>query len=274
VRTIGIMQGRLVPPVDGRIQAFPAEQWREEFPRARAAGLGSIEWIYETFGRDRNPLCTDAGLAELEALRAAHGIAVRSVCADYFMEYPLVRATPGELAARLADLRWLLERCRHAGIGRIVLPFVDNSGIRTDAEQDALVDVLAAAARDAEAAGVELHLETALDPRAFAAFLDRLPFSVIRVNYDSGNSASLGYDPRDEFAAYGERLGSVHVKDRRRGGTTVPLGTGDADLPAFFDGLRRLGYEGDVILQVARGTTGAEVEWARGNRRLVEEALR
>jgi hexulose-6-phosphate isomerase len=66
----------------------------------------------------------------------------------------------------------------------------------------------------------------------------------------------------------------VHVKDRRRGGTTVPRGAGDADLPAFFDGLRRLGYDGDVILQVARGTTGAEVEWARGNRRLVEEALR
>ena len=28
---IGIMQGRLVPPVDGRIQAFPEENWKEEF---------------------------------------------------------------------------------------------------------------------------------------------------------------------------------------------------------------------------------------------------
>lgn len=268
------MQGRLVPPVDGKIQAFPAEQWREEFPRAQEAGLGSIEWIYETFGRDRNPLCTDEGLAELDALRAAHRIAVRSVCADYFMEYPLVRATPGEVATRLDELRWLLDRCRRAGIERIVLPFVDNSGIRSDAEQEALVEVLTAAARAAEAAAVELHLETALDPHAFAAFLDRLPSPVIRVNYDSGNSASLGYDPREEFAAYGERIGSVHVKDRKRGGTTVPLGTGDADLPAVFAGLHRLRYGGDVILQVARGAAGNEVEWARGNRQLVEDGLR
>ena len=37
---------------------------------------------------------------------------------------------------------------------------------------------------------------------------------MIKVNYDSGNSASLGYDPTDEFAAYGERVGSVHIKDR------------------------------------------------------------
>ena len=29
--SIGIMQGRLVPPVKGRIQAFPSERWRDEF---------------------------------------------------------------------------------------------------------------------------------------------------------------------------------------------------------------------------------------------------
>jgi L-ribulose-5-phosphate 3-epimerase len=274
VRAIGIMQGRLLPPVDGRIQAFPAEGWREEFPRARAAGLETIEWIYETYGRDRNPLCTEAGIAEIASLSSIHQVHVRSVCADYFMERPLVRATANELGDRLEHLEWLLQRCKQAGIERIVMPFVDNSNVRTDAEQDELVDVLMAAARDANEAGVELHLEMALAPAAFAAFLDRVPSPSIRVNYDSGNSSSLGYDPREEFAAYGERIGSVHVKDRVRGGTTVPLGTGDADLPAFFEGLKRLGYNGDVILQVARGTSGDEVEWARANREFVEAALR
>ena len=48
----------------------------------------------------------------------------------------------------------------------------------------------------------------------------------MRVNYDSGNSASLGYRPRDEFAAYGSRVGSVHLKDRRLGAGTAPLGRG------------------------------------------------
>ena len=30
---ISIMQGRLVPPIDGRIQTFPRERWRDEFAR-------------------------------------------------------------------------------------------------------------------------------------------------------------------------------------------------------------------------------------------------
>ena len=271
-RGIGIMQGRLTAPVGGRIQAFPADHWRDEFPRARDAGLSCIEWIYETYGRDRNPLCTDEGLAELRVLAARHQVAVRSVCADYFMEHTLVRADGADLAGRVEHLRWLIERCREAGIERIVLPFVDASEVRTADEETALVEVLTDAQPGAVAAGVELHLEMSFAPARFAAFLARLP-DAIRANYDSGNSAALGFHPAEEFAAYGERIGSVHVKDRVRGGTTVPLGTGSADLPAFFAGLQRIRYDGDIILQVARGDEGREVEWALSNRAFVEGAL-
>jgi L-ribulose-5-phosphate 3-epimerase len=54
---IGIMQGRLSPPVGGRIQSFPVDCWREEFFRAREAGLNCIEWVYEfeTEARNRHP---------------------------------------------------------------------------------------------------------------------------------------------------------------------------------------------------------------------------
>ena len=34
----GIMQGRLVPPEDGRFQSFPCNSWRQEITRAREAG--------------------------------------------------------------------------------------------------------------------------------------------------------------------------------------------------------------------------------------------
>ena len=45
---------------------------------------------------------------------------------------------------------------------------------------------------------------------------------------DIGNSASLGLNPLDEFEAFGDRILNVHVKDRVLGGTTVPLGLGNA----------------------------------------------
>jgi hexulose-6-phosphate isomerase len=101
-----------------------------------------------------------------------------------------------------------------------------------------------------------------------------LPHPSIKVNYDSGNSSSLGYRPAEEFAAYGKRVGSVHIKDRVCGGGTVPLGEGDADFPALFEALRRVEYRGDFILQVARGPEGDEVAWARTNRAFVEHYLK
>ena len=63
-------------------------------------------------------------------------------------------------------------------------------------------------------------------------FIDAFPARSFGINYDIGNSAALGYDSAEEISAYAPRILHVHVKDRVRGGTTVPLGTGNADLPA------------------------------------------
>jgi hexulose-6-phosphate isomerase len=267
------MQGRLAPPVENRIQAFPRENWAEEFPNAAAAGLDAIEWIYDTYGLGANPIETDAGIEKIQELSRTHGIAVRSVCADYFMDFTFVRATDSEKAERIAHLAWLLGQARRIGVTRMVLPFVDSSAIRDNADRDAVIDTLRQVIPAAEAAGIELHLETSLGPQDFAALLERIPHPMVRVNYDSGNSSSLGYRPAEEFAAYGGRIGSVHIKDRIFNGSTVPLGQGDADLDAVFHGLRGLRYAGDFILQVARGKAGDEVAWARQNRAYVGKYL-
>ena len=92
--TVGIMQGRLVPPHEGRIQSFPRERWRDEFPLAAAADLDAIEWIFDVFGLEANPIAADAGLEDVNALSARTGVGVRSVCADYFMDAPLHRGPP------------------------------------------------------------------------------------------------------------------------------------------------------------------------------------
>jgi len=95
----------------------------------------------------------------------------------------------------------------------------------------------------------------------------------VKVNYDSGNSASLGYRPFEEFAAYGRRVGSVHLKDRRLGAGTVPLGSGDTDFTAVFESLKAVRYSGDFILQAARGETEGELELARKNVRVARQMI-
>lgn len=267
---IGIMQGRMVPPVDDRMQAFPRDDWDMEFPLAADAGFDTIEWIYDGYGEDVNPLATAQGIARMKNLSRQHGVAVRSVCADYFMERPLVRVSEDEREEGLARLEWLLSQGHQLGIERVVLPFVDNAAIRTESEKRSVVDSLRRALPTAEAFGIELHLETDLAAADFRDLLGRVSHPLVKVNYDTGNSASLGYHPHEEFRAYGDRIGSVHVKDRVLGGGTVPLGTGDADFAAVFAGLREQRYAGDIVLQVARGTAGDEMAWAKRNIGFVE----
>jgi hexulose-6-phosphate isomerase len=273
VNPLGIMQGRLVPPEGGEIQAFPRDGWAREPAFAADAGLDLIEWIDDVHGEDVNPLLDDQGLATIRALCAETGVAVRSLCADWFQANPLTRGTDEQRAERAERLRFVLDRCARAGVQRIVLPFVDNSSPRDEEERRRLPQALRDALPHARAHGIELHVESDFAPADLADLLAQCDDPLVRVNYDSGNSASLGYDVRDELAAYGERIGSVHVKDRVRGGTTVPLGEGDADLPALFAGLARLDYDGDVILQVARGPEGDEIAWARANREHVERLI-
>lgn len=266
---IGIMQGRLIPPTENRIQCFPRERWADEFELAAQAGLDCIEWIYDLYGADVNPLATDSGLKKLNELSQSYHVKVLSICADYFMDKPLVRAIQTELAERLDTLYWLMDRGCLLGINRIVIPFVDASRIDTQDEFEEVVAILKPILEQSHKIGIEIHLESSLPPTRFAELLARLPDPLLKVNYDSGNSSSLGYAPQDEFAAYGEWVGSVHIKDRLRGASTVPLGEGDADFDGLASSLKKVAYKGDFILQVARGSESDEVAWARQNRAFV-----
>lgn len=265
------MQGRVLPPVDGRLQAFPATHWQEEPARARHAGVDALEWIYELSSQEQNPLLRPGGVDEIAAVAGAARVDVVSVCADAFMEAPLAQGAAEERARRCRLLEELLESAASLGAAHVLVPFVDASALDTDEDVTAAVEALEVALPLAERVGVEIHIETSLSPERFRPLLDRLPSDGLRVCYDIGNSASLGHDVDEEIATYGDRVGSVHVKDRLRGGGSVPLGEGAADLPRTFRLLRQAGYDGLLVLQVARGETGAEVQWVQSNRERVEE---
>jgi hexulose-6-phosphate isomerase len=267
---IGIMEGRLSPPVGPAIQAFPARHWADEFPAAEAAGLYCIEWIYDVDGDDVNPICSEEGAARFKELQARHHVVVESLCADYFMPQPLLKGPEADRRARRGKLLWLLRRAAQLGISRVVLPFVDASKIEDAAQGRALAALLGGVIAEAGSDIPEIHLETSLPPGQFAWLLDEINQPSVKVNYDSGNSSSLGYDADEEFAAYAPHIGSVHIKDRVRGGGTVPLGQGDADFPKLLRNLAAMDYKGPVILQVARSEPGCETEWAIHNRRIVE----
>jgi L-ribulose-5-phosphate 3-epimerase len=267
MHTYGIMQGRLSPPEDGRFQSFPRASWRDEFPRARAAGLDYIEWIHDHYDLNANPIFTPQGLAELDALKREHNIATPALCGDWFMDFPLIRCTPEERAVREQHLHDLIPIAARMGATKIVLPFVDQSRIVTEEEKQQVLDILNRALPIAVVHNIELHLEADFNPTDFAAFLTRIEHPALKVNWDSGNSSGLGYIASEEFAAYGNRIGSVHIKDRYKkpegGVETRPLGTGSADFDDVFTALRSIDYQGGVTLQAARGADNDEVNFIR-----------
>ena len=205
--SIGIMQGRLSPPEDGRFQSFPRNSWREEIPRAKAAGLAYIEWIHDAYGRSANPIFSEAGLAEMDALKKEYAIETPALCGDWFMDFPLIRCTPGEQVERESHLHALIPIAARIGAKKIVLPFVDNSRMTSEAEKQTVREVLVRTLAVAERHGVELHLEADFGPAEFAEFLAAIDHPLLKVNWDSGNSSGLGFVATEEFAAYGARVG-------------------------------------------------------------------
>ena len=142
----------------------------------------------------------------------------------------------------------------------LVIPLVDNSSPSNANEFSQVVHFYTRMSNLLLTNDLKIAFETGLGPQAFADFLGNFDGESFGVNYDIGNSASFGFNPREEFAAVGPRILNVHVKDRVLGGTTVPLGSGNADFPTVFQCLNEHEYVGNLIMQTARALDGNHAE--------------
>ncbi len=132
------------------------------------------------------------------------------------------------------------------------IPFVDSSSLKTKKDEEELVLNLQTAIPVAQDCGVSLTLETDLPPSKFRDVLLKFNHPNVRANYDTGNSASLGYDTKTELATLSTWLVNIHIKDRLLHGGSVPLGKGSTDFDVVFATLAKINYKGDLIIQGAR----------------------
>jgi L-ribulose-5-phosphate 3-epimerase len=256
---IGIMQGRLLPKLNGRFQAHPLGYWEKEFPIAAELGLDCIEFIFDHNDYMLNPLYSKNGLDQIQQSIHTTGVFVSSICADYFMEAPLHHLDPKVVENSQLVMINLLKNASILDIKDVVIPCVDQSSLKGDGSTERFIDNIQIIIEEAEKQNVNLSLETDLEPKDFSELLSELPSSRVTVNYDTGNSASFGFDIIEEFEAYGARISDIHIKDRKLNGGSVELGTGDTDFDNFLIALNKISYKAPFIMQVYRDDEGVEI---------------
>ena len=256
---IGFMQGRLSPLVKGKIQAFPQTYWEREFPKALELKFALMEWTLDLGYLQSNPLMTADGRKKIVELSSKFHVEIQSLTCDWFMEEPFFKVTGKERDRRLQVFRDIISACDETEIKCMVIPLVDNASVSDSSEEEILVTELLEYTETLKKTGLNISFESDYAPSQLSTFIERFP-EEFGINYDSGNSGSLGYDPDEEMRAYGHRIKNVHVKDRVLGGSTVPLGLGAVDFDKVFSGLADIGYLGNLILQTARSGHGAHGE--------------
>ena len=257
-KKIGVMQGRLLPKYQGRYQAHPIGYWEDEFEIAASLGVDLIEFILDYNDYEENPLMSASGCKKIKDTVNQSGVKVKTVCADYFMDAPLHSTDLNVATLSAAVLRELIINSRTIGVTDIVLPLVDHSSVRDLESQDLFIRAIEPFFSYLDEQNMNLNLETDLDPTAFKNLLNQIDSDRVTVNYDTGNSAGLGYDSEQEFAAYGDRITDIHIKDRVKNGFSVCLGQGSADFTKIFKCVQNYGYCGPYM-QAFRDDDGLEI---------------
>ena len=249
----GIMQGRLLPKYKGNFQAHPIGYWQDEFKIASNLGFNCIEFILDYNMAEYNPLLSDTGLDQISSVSKINNVLVNSICADYFMQSPIFLDNLDIRKQNLHTLKKLFLNAKKLNITDIIIPLVDNSSILLDKEKaKQAINFFKNFFHQISIKNVNLCLETDLPPQRFLELINDIDHPQIKINYDTGNSASLGYDFFEEFETYGHLVTNIHIKDRKLNGNSVALGLGDCDFKEIFKYLCQQNYDGIFILQAYR----------------------
>ena len=238
---IGILQGRLTASNGRGIQFFPTENWRQEFMLAKNIGFDCIEWLIEKEDPNDNPIFLASAMREIQDLQTKTGVSIPSVHGFYRKDehYPDEAVT-------------LIEKTREVGANLILISFFKDNILATLEDKKLAVEQLRKAVAKAEQLGVRIGIETELAAREVLEFVAMFKSDAVGVYYDIGNMVSMGVDVVSEIRQIGPLIYGVHIKDRKRGGKTIPFGEGDSDFPAIFAVLKEIGYQGAYIFQGAR----------------------
>lgn len=231
-----------------------------DLDQAAAAGLAGVEVNVGPPG-DRLRIADLEHRRELKGAMGATGLPICSLMMALYNECPLA-SDPRAPA-------WLdqsIDAAADLGAKVILIAFfgngdlLDGQGQVKEADVDAVVKRLQAAAPRAQAAGVVLGIENYLDAGQNLEILERVNHPAVQVYYDVFNTGvTRGHDVPAEIRKLGSRIAQFHFKNDRKF-----LDAGPLDYRAISQAMRDINYQGWVILETS-SPTGDAVADARRN---------
>lgn len=250
---IGMMQGRLLPMIDNKIQSFPGPRWGDEFKILREIGYECIEltidyddWVSHPLIEESNALVDASG---------SSGIKVIGVCCDIFMQRNFFEYNEPD---SIKILKKIINSCGQKKVGMIEIPLLGRNSLKNESEGLCIEKIrifnriIKSVTNDLKENRVVLAIEADLAPSDLLRVLSEYDANFVGINYDMGNSTYFGFDPIEEINSYFHLIKNIHIKDCKRGEYTVPLGSGETKFNNIFELLREKKYTSNYVIQAAR----------------------
>lgn len=253
------MQGRLSKPETDKIQEFPKSTWEKEFKLASKIGFKIIEWTLDYPNFRLNPLFNHESQYKLTGMKNEYSVSVPSITLDCFVEAPFYKRN--EFTGMKSDIKefiWILKNLPVEDVKILVLPIVAESGTFERGHLESLVKCLTTIEDLVAVSERRIALECEFDLESIGILLSKLNPEFFGINFDMGNSAALGHNPKEEFDVYKNRIFNIHIKDRVLGGHSVELGFGAVNFNEIAQLIRDQQYSGNMILQAARNPNSNE----------------
>ncbi len=249
---IGFMQGRLIKSEKKNfVQSFPWKNWKKEFYIAKENKIRLMEWTIDYFNFEKNPLINKNQTKLIKKLKKKNNLDIQSVTCDFYMHKPFTKARSSYLKKKIyRNVITLIHACKELKINKLIFPLVDNSSLKNFDDEKKTISFFLKFNKLLKLYNIKILFEIDFNPKKILKFIGNFD-KYYGINYDSGNSASLGFDITEE-QIYFHRVKNIHIKDRLYGGTTVKLGNGDCNFSKLFKIIKKSGYKENLILQTAK----------------------
>jgi L-ribulose-5-phosphate 3-epimerase len=233
----------------GAMDNVLAKPWSQLFDEAARLGFDGVELDLRVETYQDSEVWSAAGRKALIARSKRAGVEIASVCMASVAGLMTNPQTHGQGVAAVADLRRF---CDELGAGVILFPMIKRAE-QSEEEvfalwRDGFKAAFGSSAGCKARVGMESVGRTGRSAEQFLQVIEAVGSPALGVYYDVGNAAYQGFDNIGQIRKLGKRIFQIHVKE-----IGAEMGQGELDFPAIFAEIKKIGFDGYLMLETETG---------------------